>query len=549
MVWTGARTMRCLAECLVASAVMLCIAGCVNTEEHFTINGDGSGKVRLRVEFEPAGMMSDEPYDKMLPMEAAGILTRAKGVAAWKDVSFKWSDNGLILFEGTAYFPDATKFAIPDVQFVNLSWKFLHDGTSRLVVDDFLAGMKPELTKPGEMSGAEMKAEIARQRAGYPENRRMLLSVGRRGRLALSFDLPGEVMSLANLEPGGEEGVDARLELTTQDLVDALDALVKSDAWMEKQVRAGYDLSENVPGEDDELRAKLLGAPGPATALVEASPRDDPVFPYLKEVAEAQAGYREMVVALGLAPWLPEPADEGKVQAHYEGAQFTVENQALAWLYSIVPPARAHVSLSLVLPGEVAAVKDVVITAAVTDSGEDILPAAEQDRHMAQWFINREHTQAYCSFALNVPTKKTYGLARLAGKVTYTTAKDPHNVNLGFDSFEVGSKGKALGAEVTMAGPAERWTGWTGDEVVIRVDVPQDRIMSATVAGVDGKMVFALVRLHPVVNEADKATFVHILTGDWQEDGRIILRVYDTVEQHEAPFELTNVTWQGQPLE
>ncbi len=114
------------------------IVGCIETKDEFTVNPDGSGKViheltfpamNLEAGFQtmgggapgemgggkpPSEMAGGKPSDPnaQLKNSVREILSKSSGVDAWKDVSYKITDDGRMYFKGTAYFPDINSLSI-----------------------------------------------------------------------------------------------------------------------------------------------------------------------------------------------------------------------------------------------------------------------------------------------------------------------------------------------------------------------------------------------------------------------------------------------------
>src|SRR3954447_13745848 len=103
----------------VAAAGLVCLllTGCIQSEQIFTLNPDGSGKVAITLvaPFNPfeAALGGGGPPGGKKPSLADKkrafvdkLLSTAKGVDAWKDVSAEYTPEGLLKFQGTAYFKD-----------------------------------------------------------------------------------------------------------------------------------------------------------------------------------------------------------------------------------------------------------------------------------------------------------------------------------------------------------------------------------------------------------------------------------------------------------
>jgi hypothetical protein len=86
-------------------------AGCLETDEEYTLNPDKSGKVVLEfyLKPDPLGMEQDKDSQAKVKKAASETLSESKGIETWKNVSVKHMDDGRIHFKGTAYFKDLSK--------------------------------------------------------------------------------------------------------------------------------------------------------------------------------------------------------------------------------------------------------------------------------------------------------------------------------------------------------------------------------------------------------------------------------------------------------
>src|SRR5436190_1580238 len=94
---------------LLAAALAICLAGCLDLDNEFTLNPDGSGKVKIRCVSAPVSF--DIGEKKKSPEELMKSLVRetleqSGGVDAWADVAAAIRDDGKVSFNGTAYFKD-----------------------------------------------------------------------------------------------------------------------------------------------------------------------------------------------------------------------------------------------------------------------------------------------------------------------------------------------------------------------------------------------------------------------------------------------------------
>src|SRR5262245_43175313 len=108
---------------LTTAALLVCLTalGCVEGEQTFTLNPDGSGKVKLDVMMPtPADPFVGPPKkadggapeatpDVLLRKSLKGLL-ETRSIDAWKDVTAEFTRDGRLKITGTAYFRNAEAF-------------------------------------------------------------------------------------------------------------------------------------------------------------------------------------------------------------------------------------------------------------------------------------------------------------------------------------------------------------------------------------------------------------------------------------------------------
>ena len=102
------------AGALLVSACLSLLAGCLDSEQEFTLNPDGSGKVKIKAT--SVSKLTDLAF-KVTPEESLKnsvieTLEKSKGVDAWTDVSAKLDADGKTIFTGTAYFKDISQLKL-----------------------------------------------------------------------------------------------------------------------------------------------------------------------------------------------------------------------------------------------------------------------------------------------------------------------------------------------------------------------------------------------------------------------------------------------------
>ncbi len=304
--------MKNRATALIGLACLLA-AGCVQGEQTYTLNPDGSGKVAivLVTPFSPTDLFFGAPgrpggkppslaEQKRAFLEK--VLNTSRAVDAWKDVSAEYTPEGLLKFQGTAYFKDLKNFKTDPGGQSPARLERQPDGSLRLVfapeslrTDLNRPGPKADQPDPRKLNDQELDEYILTKRVQYQTAKPLFRGLLTDLKLTFTFRLPGEVSGVKGYRPEGKRAVSFALD--GNKLLKLWDDLMKRDnAFFRKNLRAGGD-ADLFRGSEQSL--KLLGLNWHEAVAVVARP-DGPQFDYAKEVAAARAAYPAMRKRLGL---------------------------------------------------------------------------------------------------------------------------------------------------------------------------------------------------------------------------------------------------------
>jgi hypothetical protein len=181
-----AATFLCLA--------LVCLTGCFDTQEEFTLNPDGSGKVVIESVCAPLQLQLNQTATPEQKLQGAirSLLENVKGVTAWKDVTYVRQDDGRIKFRGTAYFADINRVEFQNLAILNFSLKKSEGG--RLVLAAQMSQDQNEnVRKPAQLSDQDMAEQIKEAKGSYQSSRPMLVGFLTTMKQNAIFHLPGTV--------------------------------------------------------------------------------------------------------------------------------------------------------------------------------------------------------------------------------------------------------------------------------------------------------------------------------------------------------------------
>lgn len=299
------------------------LSGCVEGEQTFTLNPDGSGKVRIDVVMAPPAEFVGGPPKKEPPtveaarLQSLGVLLKAQGVAAWKDVAASFAPDGRFKFAGTAYFDKLERLDFPNLgPLLGTQLALTPDKGGGLVLakrpprGPGAGPPAPEAPSlfggPGrkaaadlaKLTDADLDGYILVDRIQYQASRPMFLAFFAKGKVRSTYVVPGKAGETTGFKADGGSLV---REIDGDKAIAGLDAFFsRPDAALRPVYRKAGGLEEAAAAAfgaipDEACRAAI---PAPGGAL----------FDYAAEVAAARAAYPALRKTLGVPDsfWIPD---------------------------------------------------------------------------------------------------------------------------------------------------------------------------------------------------------------------------------------------------
>lgn len=524
----------------LAVVAALALAGCLDLEENYTINPDGSGKVKVRCAIAPMRFTNKKQSpEELLKTDVRETLEKCQGIDAWTNVSAVQRDDGKVEFKGTAYFKDFSK--------VKLSILNMSSSMSKIVIaregDALAVTLTPdrpieEPAEPVKLTEEQIAAKMKQERAKYLQSKPMIDTFLKDATIVTRFTLPGALGEVHNFKKTGERGVELKIE--GGKLLATIDGLMKDDAFLRRSVESGRDIDKSGPPADDVMIEKLFGEKGPIRAITKGPLA--PAFDYEAEAGKARDAMPELLASFGAAAAaVAPPAGAGFKSVAVSGVQWV---HAADDERGIQPFSRSNPSLSVAITAELGGsaltVKEGKLLVAKADSGEDLLPKQEFDRDIHFPRLSNDKTAVTFDVQLALPGPKAAGIREISGTLTYLVADKVKDLDLGFPVLEKGAKGKQLSAEIEKIAPDD-------DSILLglKLALAVDAVQSVEFFNEKGAKLQSTQQGYS--SSGDESTLEFSIKGGFSPKGKIVVKVYDEPKTYEAAFKILNVDLLGRP--
>ncbi len=512
------------------------LVSCFDTEQEFTLNPDGTGKMVLNTVFPNIRMDGEAALsEEALQSAVASFLKQAEGVEAWKDVSYKWEDDGRIRFKGTAYFTDISGLKLNNIGTMTFDWKAA-DGKGILSMkfkDDGDKAKPVKVSADPVQRAKEMKAE----RAKFQQSKPMLVGFLSGMKQTVVFNLPGKAGKTVNFTPSANGKIG--ITMTGEKMLSTMDKLVNDDAWLGKN---GFDPQKG-PADKDAMNEGLFGKAGPVTA--ERTEVKVALFNYAVELATAAKDFAKLqekfTTQIG-------PAAKGDAFKSLEvvGARFVSEVDKKLELRAFNQEAGYTLSVLGKFSGSVLDVTDESkVLKAVADDGSDLLPDSDFKKRLSFPQLSEDKSAVLFEIELVTPGKAVKSIREVSGTIQYTVSSGTKEVELGFGALKAGEKGKELGAEITEI--KDGWEKGESKEIEIKLKIKPEGIKEMVL--MDGAKRIVMDKRGSSSFGDGPTTFTFSAEKGIPEGGKLVVVIHDGVKTFDIPFKLENLSLLGSAAE
>lgn len=531
----------------IITAIFIC--GCVNVEQKYYINPDGSGKVeyssKMKTDF-TIGNENETPEAKAKE-SVKRIMEKSKGIIAWKDVSYELLDNGKMQFTGTAYFRDISKFEIDSgIKAKGMSPVFEKrpDGDYYLALVNKEKSIDEQDTILDDLSEKEITKRIINQKANFKQSLMMMNMFLPEFSMKMSFCLPGKIKKSVNFSKSEKNDHSVALSYDGEKLLKVLSDIAEDDNFWRETVVSGINIQKDGPPVE-EINEKLFGF----RSIPEASIAGDsakPLFDFKAEVKEAQGNYEKMLLKLGLSSDISLPAANGDgFKKLYVGGVRLVRTEDEENSLRPFNWTKGY-TLSVIgeFPGAVMSVKEGEVITALTDSGQSLLPERDWDRKVSFPRLSDDKSSVIFEVKLNIPSEDVKYLKEISGNLNYITASGEEKIDLGYLECKAGAKASKFDATIESI-TASDWPK-NSTNLQFKIFLSADTVKNIKFYDVDGIELKFTQNGYSYSNRS--TSFTYNTTEKIPEKVKIVIEKHSKLKKFEIPFKLENISLLGIPI-
>lgn len=299
---------------LLLMILSLFITSCLEVEQNYILNPDGSGKMTFhqRINLNELGVadsLKKMDFDKDLNQTITTLIYGIEGIDAWSDLKVAVSnDSTLIDITGTAYFQDIATLQSKSFP-VGLSRSSKNGITTFVLKENEETASnkglkeKSKAKKPRKLTEKQIKEEIANRKQGFGFVKSFMDMVFKNLKVTSTYKLSGEVIKSNGFTKSAKN--ETKFVLDGNKMMDVFNKLASDDGFWRKVVLSGPEGSGSnpfdLPGMEEKMYKSMFGSDGKPDFQAKLS--SEPLFNYKQEMTAALKEWEKIKLAY------PQPAE------------------------------------------------------------------------------------------------------------------------------------------------------------------------------------------------------------------------------------------------
>lgn len=520
------------------------VSGCHEVKRHYVINPDLSGKVEIysKTSIDPFFQLSSrskQPDSEKIKQAVKSILDNTIGIDTWKDIQWNVNDEGKLEFKGTAYFKDFNTLNL-DTSITSSNKLILTNDKNKHILQWKQVGnnVHDDSAKAIPLTGEALEKQIKIEKAKFKASFGMLSSILNGFKEEEIFSLPGEKQSVKGFKMDGNKVV---LSIIGEDVLSAINKLAQDDNFWHKATASGeMQLTKDAPAD---LQLQVFGALLPFEAIYSGGKNQ---FDYQSELAAGKSNYPALLETLGIV----EKSKPITVATSGYSKFKSIRVGGLTQIFESDPergirPNSQDKGYILYLiaewKGAVHKVDEVIISEAVTDDGQNLLPDESLSSFVQLPQLSDDKAAVVFPAVLKIPGSQSKTLKKLSGKVSFTIVSEAKSHDSGLIKLAVGSKTNELGMEITKANKSEDTANYYS--IAFKLNINSNLLTSIKFYDDKKNTIESIGSGTSCVN--NDCEIEYNFEGEMPKKIGIIVDAYDQIQKLSTPFTIENLPING----
>ncbi|MCD4779809.1 MAG: hypothetical protein K8S27_04580 [Candidatus Omnitrophica bacterium] len=517
---------------LVLAAFML--SGCFESNQHYTINPDGSGKLQFEVSY------NKKDYVHTSSIDLEGIILKLKdkslGITHWHDIFFEDKGEGPSLLSGTAYFDNINNVSLP-IDGLSLDpYKIqfrIEKGQGILEILDPRVKTLKKLTLPEERT-QELLMEDKQQFEGIKS---LIESTIGKVKMTILFSLPGDVVGVSNMIK--KEDNQVFVQFDGHDFFQSAQTVLQDDDWWLRHIKVGIDVYEEGPLGDEDLTNVILGSKSDISASIENI--SGPLLDCQKELMGKNV-YWSSFESGGQVMEITEE-DIPLRDINIIRQSVTYDFNLPVDIYPITDKHGYTLTVVATVPDSIFFISGGKLLEAITDREQSLMLIEDAQRMVDDVLLSG--SGFYLRFQINLlePNVWSSRIDKISGYLTGFSGREIKEIDLGIPGFEPGLKSEKI--EVRIESLKRDPEDISCEILTMRIHLPREAVLDLRLFDEQDREMN--VQTEVLFFQDEEVLIACRLKGRYPLRGRILIKTYADIQKIKMPFSLSHIDLLGRP--